>query len=81
MSKGYLWFAQNNDKTDYVKLSISLAERDGRDVRGGRDAPLIAKATSCLSIGLAQFEVEQQVWARQALVWLFAPIEIEAVFC
>ena len=26
MSKGYLWFAQNNDKTDYVKLSISLAE-------------------------------------------------------
>ena len=26
MSKGYLWFAQNNDKTDYVDLSIKLAK-------------------------------------------------------
>ena len=26
MSKGYLWFAQNNIKTDYVELSIKLAE-------------------------------------------------------
>jgi hypothetical protein len=26
MSKGFLWFAQNNDTTDYVKLSISLAK-------------------------------------------------------
>ena len=26
MSKGFLWFAQNNDKTDYVKLSITLAK-------------------------------------------------------
>ena len=26
MTKGYLWFAQNNDKTDYVELSIKLAE-------------------------------------------------------
>ena len=26
MSKGYLWFAQNNDKTDYVELSITLAK-------------------------------------------------------
>ena len=26
MSKGFLWFAQNNDKTDYVELSIRLAE-------------------------------------------------------
>ncbi len=26
MSKGFLWFAQNNDKTDYVALSIKLAE-------------------------------------------------------
>ena len=26
MSKGFLWFAQNNDKTDYVELSIKLAE-------------------------------------------------------
>jgi hypothetical protein len=26
MSKGFLWFAQNNDKTDYVKLSIKLAK-------------------------------------------------------
>ena len=25
MSKGFVWFAQNNDKTDYVKLSIKLA--------------------------------------------------------
>ena len=25
MSKGFLWFAQNNDKTDYVDLSIKLA--------------------------------------------------------
>ena len=25
MSKGFLWFAQNNDKTDYVELSIKLA--------------------------------------------------------
>ena len=26
MSKGYLWFAQNNSKTDYVELSIKLAQ-------------------------------------------------------
>ena len=26
MSKGYLWFAQNNDETDYVELSIKLAK-------------------------------------------------------
>ena len=26
MSKGFLWFAQNNDKVDYVELSIKLAE-------------------------------------------------------
>jgi len=26
MSKGYLWFAQNNDNTDYVELSIKLAK-------------------------------------------------------
>ena len=26
MSKGFLWFAQNNNKTDYVKLSITLAK-------------------------------------------------------
>ena len=26
MSKGFLWFAQNNGKTDYVKLSIALAK-------------------------------------------------------
>ena len=26
MSKGFLWFAQNNDKTDYVELSITLAK-------------------------------------------------------
>jgi hypothetical protein len=26
MSKGFLWFAQNNDKTDYAKLSIELAK-------------------------------------------------------
>lgn len=26
MSKGFLWFAQNNDKTDYVELSIRLAK-------------------------------------------------------
>lgn len=26
MSKGFLWFAQNNDTTDYVQLSIKLAE-------------------------------------------------------
>ena len=26
MSKGFLWFAQNNKNTDYVKLSIKLAE-------------------------------------------------------
>ena len=25
MSKGFVWFAQNNDKTDYVELSIKLA--------------------------------------------------------
>ena len=25
MSKGFLWFAQNNDTTDYAKLSIALA--------------------------------------------------------
>ena len=26
MSKGFLWFAQNNGDTDYVELSIKLAE-------------------------------------------------------
>ena len=26
MSKGFLWFAQNNENTDYVELSIKLAE-------------------------------------------------------
>ena len=26
MSKGFLWFAQHNSKTDYVELSIKLAE-------------------------------------------------------
>ena len=26
MSKGFLWFAQNNEKTDYVKCSIELAK-------------------------------------------------------
>jgi hypothetical protein len=26
MSRGFLWFAQNNDKTDYVDLSINLAK-------------------------------------------------------
>jgi len=26
MSKGFLWFAQNNSKTDYVELSITLAK-------------------------------------------------------
>jgi len=26
MSRGFLWFAQNNSKTDYVKLSITLAK-------------------------------------------------------
>jgi len=26
MSKGFLWFCQNNDKTDYAKLSYHLAE-------------------------------------------------------
>ena len=26
MSKGFLWFAQNNEKTDYVELSIKLAK-------------------------------------------------------
>lgn len=26
MSKGFLWFAQNNDKVDYVELSVKLAE-------------------------------------------------------
>ena len=26
MSKGFVWFAQNNDKVDYVKLSIELAK-------------------------------------------------------
>ena len=26
MSKGFLWFAQNNSETDYVELSIKLAK-------------------------------------------------------
>ena len=26
MSKGFLWFAQNNNKTDYTELSITLAK-------------------------------------------------------
>ena len=26
MSKGFLWFCQNNDNTDYVELSIGLAK-------------------------------------------------------
>ena len=26
MTKGFLWFAQNNADTDYVELSIKLAE-------------------------------------------------------
>ena len=26
MSKRFLWFAQNNDKTDYVELSVKLAK-------------------------------------------------------
>jgi len=26
MSRGFLWFAQNNNTTDYVELSIRLAE-------------------------------------------------------
>ena len=26
MSKGFLWFAQNNNNTDYVQLSIKLAQ-------------------------------------------------------
>ena len=26
MSKGFLWFCQNNENTDYVKLSIELAK-------------------------------------------------------
>ena len=26
MSKGFLWFCQNNEKTDYVKLSVQLAK-------------------------------------------------------
>tara|TARA_B100001057_G_C22865343_1_gene956240 strand:- start:993 stop:1799 length:807 start_codon:yes stop_codon:yes gene_type:complete len=26
MSKGFLWFCQNNDKTDYVELSVALAK-------------------------------------------------------
>ena len=26
MSKGFLWFCQNNDKTDYVRCSVKLAE-------------------------------------------------------
>ena len=26
MSKGFLWFCQNNQKTDYVKLSVALAK-------------------------------------------------------
>lgn len=26
MSKGFLWFAQNNEKTNYVELSIKLAK-------------------------------------------------------
>ena len=26
MSRGFMWFAQNNDKTDYVELSITLAK-------------------------------------------------------
>ena len=26
MSRGFLWFAQNNDKTDYVELSVKLAK-------------------------------------------------------
>ena len=26
MSKGFVWFAQNNDQVDYVKLSIELAK-------------------------------------------------------
>ena len=26
MSRGFLWFAQNNNKTDYVELSITLAK-------------------------------------------------------
>ena len=26
MSKGFIWFAQNNDKVDYVEISIKLAE-------------------------------------------------------
>jgi hypothetical protein len=25
MSKGFLWFCQNNNETDYTKLSIELA--------------------------------------------------------
>ena len=26
MSRGFLWFAQNNSNTDYVELSITLAK-------------------------------------------------------
>jgi len=26
MSKGFLWFAQNNDTTDYAALSVALAK-------------------------------------------------------
>ena len=26
MSKGFVWFCQNNDTTDYVKCSIELAK-------------------------------------------------------
>ena len=26
MSKGFVWLAQNNSKTDYVELSINLAK-------------------------------------------------------
>ena len=26
MSKGFVWICQNNDKTDYVELSVALAK-------------------------------------------------------
>ena len=36
MSKGYLWFAQNNSKTDYVDISIKLAQSIKRTTRDNK---------------------------------------------
>ncbi len=45
MSKGFLWFAQNNDKTDYVELSIKLAESIKRYNRESKICVVTDKAS------------------------------------